>query len=83
MGLERVRIWRPREQDRVLLMAGQTTEYVLRPRGEYVFGVIAAQPMRARRGRQKWLVEPGQLVAWDPPTATAGLPLTAGHGWLD
>lgn len=72
MAVEQVRIWRPGEEDGVLLMAGQTTQYALNPRGEYVFGVLAAQPMRAHRGRQKWLVEPGQIVAWDPSDAHSG-----------
>jgi AraC-like DNA-binding protein len=35
------------------------------PRGEYVFGVVGGKPMRARRGRERFLVEPGELVAWD------------------
>ena len=47
-------------------MAGRTTRYAIEPRGEYVFGVVAGQPMRSRRGRERRLVRPGQLVAWDP-----------------
>lgn len=72
MAEEQVRIWRPGEQARVMLMAGQTTEYALRPRGEYVFGTIAARPMHAHRGREMWLAEPGQLVAWDPSDTHSG-----------
>jgi AraC-like DNA-binding protein len=66
----KVRMWRPAE--RVLVMAGRTTEYAIEPRGEYVFGVIAGQVMRARRGRQRHVVRPGQLVAWDPFGAHCG-----------
>lgn len=54
------------------MLAGRTTEYAIEPRGEYVFGVVAGQPMRARRGRQRHLVRPGQLVAWDPFGAHSG-----------
>lgn len=80
MAVEQVRIWRPGEDDRVLLMAGQTTQYALCPRGEYVFGVVAAQPMRAHRGREKRLVEPGQIVAWDPSDAHSGTAID-GRPW--
>ena len=65
-------MWRPADEDRVLLMAGRTTRYAIEPRGEYVFGIVAGQPMRSRRGRERRLVRPGQLVAWDPSDAHAG-----------
>jgi AraC-like DNA-binding protein len=53
-------------------MSGQTTRYAIEPRGEYVFGVVSGQPMRSRRGRERRLVEPGRLVAWDPSAAHIG-----------
>ena len=65
-------MWRPADQGRILLMAGQTTAYAMEPRGEYVFGLVAGQPMRSRRGHERRLVQPGQLVAWDPSGAHAG-----------
>jgi AraC-like DNA-binding protein len=77
MGPEQVRMWRPADEDRVLLMAGQTTHYAIEPRGEYVFGVVTAQPMRSQRGHERRLVLPGQLVAWDPSSAHAGAALDA------
>lgn len=75
-------MWRPADEDRVLLMAGQTIDYAVEPRGEYVFGVVANQPMRARRGLQRRLVRPGHVVAWDPSgphggTAISGRPWTS------
>lgn len=54
------------------MLAGRTTEYAIEPRGEYVFGIVAGQSMRASRGRQRHVVRPGQLVAWDPFGAHAG-----------
>jgi AraC-like DNA-binding protein len=72
VAIEQVRMWRAPHEQRVLLMAGRTTRYAVEPRGEYVFGVVGDQPMRARRGRDRRLVEPGQLVAWDPSQAHAG-----------
>jgi AraC-like DNA-binding protein len=72
MSTEQVRIWRPRHEHRALLIAGMTTRYAIEPRGEYVFGIVAQQPMRARRGRETHLVRPGQLVAWDPSGAHSG-----------
>ena len=72
MGTDRVRVWRAAGAGPVLLMAGQTTHYAIEPRGEYVFGIVAGKPMRSRRGRERRLIEPGQLVAWDPSNAHAG-----------
>jgi AraC-like DNA-binding protein len=63
---------RPGEDARVLLMRGRTDRYAIEPRGEYVFGIVAEQPMRSRRGRERRTVRPGQLVAWDPSAAHAG-----------
>jgi hypothetical protein len=53
-------------------MAGQTTHYAIEPRGEYVFGMVAGKPTRSRRGRERRLIVPGQLVAWDPSNSHAG-----------
>jgi AraC-like DNA-binding protein len=72
MATEQVRMWRSPDENRVLLMAGQTTQYAIEPRGEYVFGMVMGRPMRSRRGRERRLVQPGQLVAWDPSGAHAG-----------
>src|SRR5215213_11784846 len=80
MAREQVRMWRPVDEDRVLLMAGRTTRYAIEPRGEYVFGIVARQPMRARRGRETHLVRPGQLVAWDPSGAHSGVAVD-GRPW--
>ncbi len=56
----------------MLLMAGRTRRYAIEPRGEYVFGIVEDQAMRSRRGRERRVVQPGQLVAWDPSAAHAG-----------
>jgi AraC-like DNA-binding protein len=72
VATEQVRMWRPNQEDRVLLMAGRTSRYAIEPRGEYVFGTVAGGAMRARRGRETHLVRPGQLVAWDASAAHAG-----------
>ncbi|HEY7592069.1 MAG TPA: AraC family transcriptional regulator [Actinophytocola sp.] len=65
-----VRMWRPAE--RVLMLAGRTTGYAIEPRGEYVFGIVAGGSMRAARGRRRYVVRSGQLVAWDPSDAHSG-----------
>jgi AraC-like DNA-binding protein len=77
MASGQVRMWRPADEDRVLLMAGRTTRYAIEPRGEYVFGVLAERPMRSRRGRERRVVAPGELVAWDPSGAHAGSAIAA------
>lgn len=71
-------MWRPSGDARVLLMAGRTTSYAIDPRGEYVFGIVAEQPMRSIRGRRRRLVRPGELVAWDPSGPHAGSAAGAG-----
>ena len=80
MAADPVRMWRAPEHHRVLLMAGRTTHYAIEPRGEYVFGVVDEQPMRSLRGRERRLVRPGQLVAWDPSQAHAGVAVD-GRPW--
>ena len=80
MGSDPVRIWRPAGEDRVLLMTGRTTRYAIEPRGEYVFGIVAGEPMRSRRGRERRIVRPGQLVAWDPSGAHSGVAVD-GRPW--
>ena len=81
MATERVRMWRPADEDRVLLMAGRTTRYAIEPRGEYVFGIVAGQPMRSRRGRERRLVRPGAARRVGPVGArTPARPSTAGRG---
>jgi len=74
-------MWRAPDEQRVLLMAGRTTRYAVEPRGEYVFGVVGEHPMRSRRGRDRRLVQPGQLVAWDPSHAHAGDAVDAERPW--
>jgi AraC-like DNA-binding protein len=74
---EQVRMWRPADEDRILLMAGRTTRYAVEPRGEYVFGIVSGEPMRSRRARERRLVRPGDLVAWDPSGAHAGAAVDA------
>src|SRR5262245_1464793 len=70
-------MWRRAGNDRVSLMAGTTRRYAVDPRGEYVFGIVAGNPMRARRGRRQHLVAPGDLVAWDPTAEHAGTAVDA------
>lgn len=61
-------------------MAGRTTRYAVDPRDEYVFGVVAGQAMRSRRGHERRLVGPGQLVAWDPSGPHSGSAID-GRAW--
>ena len=62
-------------------MKGQTTTYGIEPRGEYVFGVVEEGAMRSRRGRERRLVEAGQLVAWDPSAPHSGVAVD-GRAWF-
>ncbi len=71
---ETVRIWRPADQDGVLLMHGWTASYAVDSSNEYFIGVIDAHSMQVTRGRTKHLVRPGELVVWDPSHAHSGTP---------
>jgi len=64
-----VRMWRAAG---ALCMVGQTDRYAIAPRGEYVFGIVARAPMLSRRGRERRLVQPDSLLAWDPSQPHAG-----------
>jgi AraC-like DNA-binding protein len=55
-------------------MSGTTTGYAVDPLGEYVVGVIVAGAMLARRGRERFLFEPGDVCTWDPSGAHSGRP---------
>jgi AraC-like DNA-binding protein len=55
-------------------MSGTTTGYAVDPSGEYVVGVVVAGAMRARRGRERFVFEPGDVCAWDPSGAHSGSP---------
>jgi AraC-like DNA-binding protein len=72
MADETVRMWRPADQHRLLFMQGWTASYAVHPAGDYVVGVVDAGAMRASRRRERHLVAPGDLVAWDPSAPHAG-----------
>ena len=55
-------------------MSGMTTGYAVDPLGEYVVGVVVAGAMLARRGRERFVFEPGDVCAWDPSGAHSGRP---------
>jgi AraC-like DNA-binding protein len=55
-------------------MSGTTRSYGVDPLGEYVVGVIVAGTMLARRGRERFVFEPGDVCAWDPSGAHSGRP---------
>lgn len=74
------RMRRPAGDQRVLLMEGRTTRYAIEPRGEYIFGIVAGRAMRSRRGAERRLVRPGELVAWDPSAAHSGSAVD-GEAW--
>jgi AraC-like DNA-binding protein len=73
-------MWRPASDGRMLFMAGTTRHYAIEPRGDYVFGIVSGEPMRSRRGRERRVVRPGQVVAWDPSEAHAGVAID-GRPW--
>jgi hypothetical protein len=75
-----LRMWRADAAGGCLGMSGTTTSYAVDPLGEYVVGVIVAGAMLARRDRERFVFEPGDVCAWDPSGAHSGLPF-AGTSW--
>jgi AraC-like DNA-binding protein len=69
-----VRMWRADAAGGCLCMGGTTTSYAVDPLGEYVLGVVVAGAMLARRGRERFVFEPGDVCAWDPSGAHSGRP---------
>jgi hypothetical protein len=63
---EDVRMWRPRDSRRLLMMHGTTSSYAVEPDGAYVVGLIVRGGLRARRGGARHLLHQGDLCVWDP-----------------
>jgi AraC-like DNA-binding protein len=73
LGID-LRLWRADAAGGCLGMSGTTTSYAVDPLGEYVVGVVVAGAMLARRGRERFVFEPGDVCAWDPSAAHSGVP---------
>ena len=61
-------------------MSGATSSYEVSSYAEYVFGIVERSTMTARRGRRRYDVGPGELVAWDP-SASHGATQPADRSW--
>jgi hypothetical protein len=73
-------MWRARDAAHVLLMAGRTTQYAIEPRGEYIFGIVAAAPMMSRRGSERRLIQRANSSPGIRPERTPASRLTADRG---
>ena len=62
---EDVRMWRPRDHSRLLMMHGTTSAYAVEPDGSYILGLIVRGGLRARRGTERHLLRAGDLCAWE------------------
>jgi AraC-like DNA-binding protein len=74
---EDVRMWRPRDHPRLLMMHGTTSSYAVEPDGAYIVGLILRGGLRARRGGERHVLRPGDLCVWDPSRAHSGSPYGA------
>ena len=77
---EDVRMWRPRDHPRLLMMHGTTSAYAVEPDGAYILGVVLRGALRARRGSERHILRPGDLCVWDPSRAHSGVPY-GGVAW--
>ena len=75
-----VRVWRPPGLAGVVLMSGATSSYEVSSYAEYVFGIVEHSTMTARRGRSRYDVGPGELVAWDA-SESHGAAMPDGRPW--
>jgi hypothetical protein len=55
---EDVRMWRPQDHPRLLLMHGTTAAYAVEPDGAYILGLIVRGGLRARRGAERHVLRP-------------------------
>jgi AraC-like DNA-binding protein len=69
-----VRVWRADVAGGCVCMSGTTNGYAVDPVGEYVVGIVIAGAMRARRGRERFVFEAGDVCTWDPSAAHSGTP---------
>jgi AraC-like DNA-binding protein len=76
--VDKVRIWRTPDDDRLLWMRGITTSYRFDPVGEYVIGVASGRSYHLRRGTSTQIIRPGQLVVLDPAAIHSGSPAERG-----
>jgi AraC-like DNA-binding protein len=60
-------------------MSGTTAAYAVDPLGEYVFGLVTAGAMEVRRGRERFVFQPGDACAWDPSAPHRGRAYGCAH----
>jgi AraC-like DNA-binding protein len=73
-------MWRPRDHPRLLMMHGTTSAYAVEPDGAYIIGLVVRGALRARRGRERHVLGPGDLCVWDPSRGHSGSP-HGGAAW--
>ena len=64
--------WRPEGVSGAVFLRGITRHYAVDPIAECVFGVITSGAMQARRGRERFVIQRGDLVMWDPSARHSG-----------
>jgi AraC-like DNA-binding protein len=69
-----VRVWRADVAGGCVCMSGASTGYAVDPVGEYIVGIVLAGAMEVRRGKERWIFEPGDVCAWDASAAHSGTP---------
>ena len=75
---EDVRMWRSRDNPRLLMMHGTTSAYAVEPDGAYILGLIVRGGLRARRGAERHVLRPGDLCVWDSSRGHSGSPYGTG-----
>jgi len=70
---ESVQAWRPAAIPGALCLHGTTQRYAIDPIAECVFGIITSGAMQARRGRERYVFQQGDLAMWDPSAPHRGM----------
>jgi len=74
---ETVHAWSSEGAPDAVILQGTTRRYAIDPTAECVIGMVTDGAMLARRGRERYVVNRGDLVIWDASGRHAGTPM--GH----
>lgn len=73
-----VRVWRPRDLPRLVVMHTVLDSYGSQANSEYAIGLIGRRGLSVQRGRERHHLHPGDLGVWDMSGVHMGTPLDGG-----
>ncbi len=73
-----VRAWRPPDLAGVVAMHGSGMSYRCAPHGEYLIAHLSAGGVEIGRGRERYVMQPGDLGVWEPRGVHGGASTNGG-----